>query len=240
MEKKYNNRKPFWCGIKRFLRLVTRKPKFLFIGENKEFEDRALYLCNHVGLYGPYGLELYFPRQFKFWGIYLMAEGFKNRFYYLYNIHFHKINRVPKIFSFLVTLIAAPLMSLFYWGMQVIPTYPDARLIKTYRLSLQALNRNESIIIFPEDSNDGYNDVMTLYYSGFYVLAKKALEKGMDLSIYNLYYKRKKNTYIVDEPIKFSELLKITPDKESMAEFIKNRANALGSLKIEKNKIVTE
>ena len=93
---------------------------------------------------------------------------------------------------------------------------------------------------FTEDSNDGYNDVMTLYYSGFYVLAKKALEKGMDLSIYNLYYKRKKNTYIVDEPIKFSELLKITPDKESMAEFIKNRANALGSLKIEKNKILPE
>lgn len=240
MAKKYQNRKPLWKGIKVFLRLCTRTPKFIFLGEKKEFEDRSLYISNHVGLYGPFGLELYFPKLFKFWGIYLMAEGFWNRFNYLYKIHFHKINRVPKIFSFLVTLIAAPLMSLFYWGMQVIPTYPDTRLIKTYKLSLKALERNESIVIFPEDSNNGYNDQLSFYFSGFFVLAKKALSKGMDLLIYNIYYKRKQNTYIVDEPIKFSELLKITPDKNSMAEYIKNRANELGKIKVNKGKIITE
>ena len=92
------------------------------------------------------------------------------------------------------------------------------------------MKKEQNIIIFPENSSDGYHDVLKEYFAGFYILAKKAYEKGMDLDIYNMYINKKKRIVVVDKPIKFSELLKLNKKKEEVAEMFKERANELGSM----------
>ena len=222
------NRNVVWRGIKVVLRLFKWKPKFIFLGDG--FTDGAIYLSNHVASQGPLTYELHFPKTFRFWGIHNMTEGFSEKYKYLSNIYFHEKKHMPKFLAKFCAVFATPVMGIFYWGINLLPTYHDIRLVKTIHKSINLLKDRESIIIFPENSSDGYHDVLKEYLPGFYLLAKKAYEDGIDLAIYNMYYQRKKNIVVVDKPIKFSELLSLNLDKNRVAEMFKNRANELGQM----------
>ena len=226
---KRKNRHPLWRLISNILRIFVRKPKFIFLGE--EFSDQSLYLSNHVGAKVPLALELYFPKEFRFWGVHSMNDSFKARYKYLAVTYFHEKKHLNKILSYLIAVVATPVLGVFYWGIRLLPTYNDSRLIPTIRKSINIFKENQSIVIFPEDSSNGYHDLLTHYYSGFYLLAKKAYEKGIDLKIYNMYFQKKTRSFIVDEPIKYSELLTINKTGEEIAEMFKNRANELAQMK---------
>ena len=222
------NRHIIWRGIKWILRIFKRKPKFIFLGE--EFKDQAIYLSNHVAAQGPLTYELYFPKAFRFWGIHNMTEGFKEKYVYLSTTYFQGKKHFPKFIAKFISIFATPVMSVFYWGINLLPTYQDVRLAKTVNRSLEILQNNQSILIFPENSMDGYHDILKEYFAGFYLLAKKAYEKSMDLQIYNMYYQRKKRNVIVDKPIKYSELAAMNLSKEEIAEMFRVRANELGQM----------
>lgn len=228
MKKEKHNRSFAWRIVRCFLKLFKRKPKFIFLGEG--FKDQAICLSNHVGAHGPLVLELYFPKLFRFWGIHNMNEGARARFKYLSTIYFHEKKHLPKFLAFFISIFATPVMGIFYLGIRLLSTYNDPRLVKTFHKSLEVLKKGQNIIIFPENSSDGYHDVLKEYFAGFYILAKKAYEKGMDLDIYNMYINKKKRIVVVDKPIKFSELLKLNKKKEEVAEMFKERANELGSM----------
>ena len=222
------NRHIGWRGIKCILRVFKRKPKFIFLGE--EFKDQAIYISNHVAAQGPLMYELYFPKAFRFWGIHNMAEGFKEKYLYLSTTYFQGKKHFPKFIAKFISIFATPVMAVFYWGINLLPTYQDARLVKTVNKSLEILKNNQSILIFPENSTDGYHDVLKEYFAGFYLLAKKAYEKGMDLPIYNMYYQKKNCRVVVDKPIKYSELLVLNLSKEEIADMFRVRANELGQM----------
>lgn len=229
--KKKHNRNRVWIGFRYFLKIFKRKPTYIFLGE--EFKDQAIYLSNHVGAQGPLLYELYFPKLFRFWGVHDMNDGFKSRFKYLSTTYFHDKKHMPKWLAFIIAIPATPVMSIFYKGIRLIPTYTDYRLIKSVKMSLNEIDQGNSLIIFPENSSDGYHKVLTQYFPGFYILAKKAYEKGLDLDIYNMYYHRKQKKVVVDKPIKFSELEALNLEKEVIAEMFKDRANELGAMKFE-------
>ena len=222
------NRNIIWIGIKCMLRIFKRKPKFVFLGEG--FKNQAIYLSNHVASQGPLTYELFFPKVFRFWGIHNMTEGFKEKYNYLSTTYFQGKKHFPKVVAKFISIFATPVMAVFYWGMDVLPTYQDARLAKTVNKSIDILSSNQSIIIFPENSTDGYHDTLKEYYGGFYFLAKKAYEKGMDIPIYNMYYQKKNRKIIVDKPIKYSELAAMDLSKEEIAEMFRVRANELGQM----------
>ncbi len=225
------NRNCFWRFIIKILRLFKRKPRFIFLGEG--FKDQSIYLSNHVGAKVPLSLELYFPKLFRFWGVHNMNDNFKERFKYLSKIYFHQKKHIPKVLSFLIAIFATPILSVFYWGIRLLPTYNDVKLIPTIKKSIEILEQEQSIVIFPENSSDGYHDILTEYYAGFYLLAKKAFQRGFDIDIYNMYYQKKYNRFIVDKPIKYSELVALNLTSKEIAEMFKLRANELGQMTFE-------
>lgn len=226
-----NNRKKWWCFILNILQIFKRKPKFIILGE--ELEDQAIYLCNHVGASGPLTLELYFPKLFRFWGTHEMNEGMKNRFKYLSTIYFHQKKHLPKFLAFFISIFATPVMTIFYKGIRLISTYTDARLVNTFKQSFEVLDQKQSIIIFPEDSSKGYYAHLTKYFAGFVKLAEKSYQRGQDLLIYNMYYQKKKNIIVVDQPIKYSEIKMWNLSKEEIAEKFRTRANELGEMEFD-------
>ena len=223
-----SNRHIVWRGIRCVLKIFKRKPQFIYLGD--EFCDQSICLSNHVAAQGPLTYELYFPKAFRFWGIYHMTEGFKEKYKYLSTTYFQGKKHFPAPLAKFISIFATPVMAVFYWGINLLPTYPDARLSKTVKRSLDVLESNQSIIIFPENSTDGYHDVLKEYFIGFYLLAKKAFAKGMDLPIYNMYYQRKNKKVIVDKPIKYSELAAMNLTKDEIAEMFRIRANELGQM----------
>lgn len=222
-------RKPFFRFIKSILRIFKRKPKFVNLGD--DLEDSSIYLCNHVGANGPITLELYFPKNFRFWGTYEMCGGIKARWNYLAKNYFLKKKHNSRFASNLKASIISPFSGLFYKGMQLIPTYPDQRMIKTIEYSLDLLEKQTNLLIFPENSSDGYHDELKEYYGGFYFLATKFYEKNKkDIKIYNMYFQRKKNVFIIDKASSFLELKEKNLNHKEIALMFKNRANELSKM----------
>ena len=230
MNKKINNRKKWFIILKGFLKIFIKKPQYVFLGE--EFDDEpSIILSNHIGAIGPLTHELYFPKPFRFWGTYEMNSGLKGVYKYLTEVYYTKKKHWKPFLAKVFCLLAAPLTNMFYKGLNLISTYPDYRFRKTLLESLKTIKEGQSLIIFPEDSSNGYFDEISKFFAGFVVFAKNCLKRGIDLKICQTYYRKKEKIFIIDQPIRFSELLKRFNSKQEVADFVCNRVNELGKMK---------
>lgn len=225
MKKLKNGRERWFRGLKGFLKIFVRKPKFIFLGSQPQ--EYSLTLSNHVGASAPIKYELYFPQPFRFWGTYEMTMGLKSTYKYLSTTYLHQKKHINKIFAKIIAFIISPFVNMFYKGLRLIPTYNNYKLRSTIRESVSSIKNGEKLIIFPEDSSKGYFDNLTSFFAGFVLLAKICLKQGIDLMIYVSYYVKEKKTFIFDEGIKFSELLKQNIGDKKLAEKMCKRANEL-------------
>ena len=127
-------------------------------------------------------------------------------------------------------MLASPLTNLFYKGLNLISTYPDGRFKKTLTQSIDALEKGMNVIIFPEDSMKGYLDELEGFHLGFTALAKLCLKKGIDAPLYVAYYRKKEKKYVVDKPVKLSELFSGGATREEVAAKLCARCNELGKM----------
>ena len=237
MAKKAKNsgtRRLWFKCLKAFLKLIIKRPQYVYLGE--EFAEKSIILSNHVGAKGPLSHELYFPKAFRFWGTYEMNMGLGEVYKYLSKTYYHEKKHWKLIWARLFCLIAAPVAFLFYRGLKLIPTYRDSRLKKTFDISMKVLDEGLSLIIFPEDSHDGYHDELKKFYPGFLVLAQQRLRRGEDLPIYLSYLNKRTGQYVIDKPILTSELLKEGKSREEIAEQLRIRCNELGKMEFPKKK----
>ena len=225
--KQKRNRKLWWRISTSIVKLTKKKPKWIFEGE--EFCEQSLILCNHVGTKCPLTIEYYFPYNFRFWGVHEITEGWRSMCRYLQNVFFPVRKRwKKKLLCKIVGFLGTPFTAYIYAGLDIIPTYQDFRFMASIKQSIDVLKKNESIIIFPEDSSNGYQDELPKFNAGFTILAAKALREGMDLPIYTMYYQKKKHRFIVAKPIKYSELVSKGWSKDEISEFLCQECNRLG------------
>lgn len=227
-------RKRWFRGFKRFLRLRYRKPQMIYLGEKPT--ANAIILSNHEGAAGPMIIELYAEFPHRMWGTHKMNSGLKKLYRYQTQIYYHQKKGWNLHLARLFCLLASPLTNLYYKGLRLISSYNDHRLITTLRESIEVLKGGENIVIFPEHSEEGYLEVMTKFYAGFALLAENALKEGIDVSLYTAYLKLKENIMIFDQPILYSELKKLVPDREAMGAYLLNNCNALGQMDLSKLK----
>lgn len=227
-EKQKPNRRPFFRFVKKIARIFKRKPRFEYLGEKPEAEVPTIYLSNHSAASGPITYELYLPARFRMWGTYEMCGNFKMRWNYLNHVYFAKKKKRSKFTSFLLATILTPILALFYKGFRIIPTYPNTNFITTLKTSIDELQNGSDILIYPENSSDGYHEILTEYFGGFWLLAKRYHEvTGNDINIVNMYYHRKSNTVLVAEPKSYLKLKEEFSDQKEIAEFFKDDANKM-------------
>lgn len=223
---KNNKGKSLWFkALKGFLKIFVRKPKIKYLGQ--KIEENSIVLSNHVGSKVPIKLELYADFAFRYWGTYEMNSDIKSVYKYLSNVYFYQKKHKGKFLSKFLGFVVAPFAKLFYKGMQLISTYPDARFKTTLQKSFTKIKEGYNLVIFPEDSSSGYFDNLKYFYGGFVVFANYCLKRGIDLNVYLSYYVKQTNTYIVDKPIKYSQLKQTFKDRQNIAEQMLKRVNAL-------------
>ena len=127
-------------------------------------------------------------------------------------------------------LIASPLTNLFYSGLDLISTYRDGRFIKTIRETVSALKQGDNIVIFPEDSEKGYLKELEGFHAGFVLLCEQCLKEGIDLPIHVSYFRKDVNTYVIDAPVKYSELKEKYKTREEISRNLCLRCNELGQM----------
>ncbi len=224
------NRKRWFRIYKLIFQIFIKKPQFIYLGE--EVTEQSLVLSNHSGPNSPLALEFYFDKRFRMWGTYEMNGSLGMVYKYLSEVFYHQKKHWNIVAAKLFSLIAAPFAYLFYRGLRLIPSYPDARLKFSLQEGIKALEDKQNIIIFPEDSSQGYFEKLTKFHPGLITFCKYALKHNYDLKIFIAYYNKKTRQYIFDKPVLASELLSLGFSKEELCEKLCQRCNELGQLNI--------
>lgn len=222
-----STKQPVYRVVKVLMRLFFKKPRIINIAG--EIEDVSILVANHSAKSGPPGLDLHFPKKCAKWGAHEMFESYKNRKAYLRDIlYIQKCGKKPGIMTSFKSGFMAIFNKWIYKGMWMLPTYPDIRLGQTIKHSLKVLDANIPVMIFPENSNQGYKTVLTEFFPGFVMLAQQYLKKtGKDIPIYPIYYSVKKRLMVIDKPIYYKQLVDQGLTREEIAEFYKNKVNDL-------------
>ena len=178
-------------------------------------------------------LELYAQAPIRFWGAYEMNSALPLLYKYQTKVYYHQKKHWPLFLARLFCIIASPVTYLFYRGLNLISTYPDARFSITIKESIKAIKEGDNVVIFPEDSSNGYKEELDGFFGGFVLLAERLYKKhGIDVPIYISYFRKKDLKYIVDAPISYSTLIKDGKSREEIAALLLKRCNELGKIDI--------
>ena len=219
-------KQPFFSFVKKILRLFYKKPKVVCL--SGDFEEPSIILSNHVALKGPVLNELYLPVFHATWGAGEMLGHYKMRYDYLRNVFYIKKLGMGKARATLRATFAAMFSKPFYRGMKVLPTWQDSRLFKTVSHSIDILNDGTSVLIFPENSDEGYKDILTEFHAGFVTLAECYYKKtGKDVPVYPVYYHDKAKVTLVGEPKYVQDYVNKGLTRDEVAEEFRKIVNGL-------------
>lgn len=220
--------------LKSIIKIFKKKPEILIL-DDEPLADKAIYIANHSAASGPFTFELFFPKYFIPWGTYEMCGNYKMRWNYLYHTFYQKKLHYSKFKSFCLATSFAVISKFLYNATGLIATYKDIRLKSTFEKSTNALNKSIPLLIFPEDSQNGYYDKPIKYFEGFISLAKVYYKKTkIDVPIYNVYYNKTKNKIIIDKPIKINQLLLQGKTEEEISDLFLSKTHKIFDDYIEK------
>ena len=221
-------RKWWFALLKKLMRVRYKKVTFQYLGE--EIGNGDIVLCNHEGTDGPMSWEMHSGKQVRFWGAHEMNSGLRKLYGYQTKVYFHEKKHWNLFLARLFCLIASPLTNLFYKGLDIISTYQDGRFRNTLKESVESMKAGDNIVLFPEKSDEGYQDVLKGFHGGFVSLAKVCEKEGIDAKIFVTYFNKKKKLCIVDKPVLYSELAKKYATKEEICDALCDRCNQLGEM----------
>ena len=217
---------PVWKRTSKVLKWIFKKPEIISL--SGELPQKAIYVANHAAMFGPVMYNLYMPVSIAPWGAYPMTEDYKSRYNYLRNVYFIQKRHKSKFAATILASFEAALSIYFYRGLRVIPSYNDNRFIKTIRRSIDMLDNDIGVMIFPEDSDEGYHEVLTDFHAGFVELAKYyGKKKGEDIPIYPVYYHAKKRVIVIGEPSRLTDYTDKGMNRQEIATNFCHQVNEL-------------
>jgi len=215
-----------WRVTRKILKPFFSVKKVEFLGE--KFPDKCIIVSNHNNKKGPMVYELNLPVFHASWGAYQMLGNYSSRFHYLRDVLYIQKNGLGKFQATIKALFEAIFSIYMYKGMKILPSYPDARLIRTLKYSMEMLESGGAVSVYPEDSNTGYFDEMTHFYSGFVLLSQQYYKKhGEDLPIFPVYYGRNKKKIVIGKPLYVQDLVKQGLDRDQIAEQFRLEVNKI-------------
>ena len=215
--------------FKLFSKLIFR-PIFAVKCESaiENLPDKAIIVSVHAAKNGPLAIAVSYPKFALTWGHHDMLGSYKQRFLYLRNVLYIQKLHKNKFSATVKAFYEAFFSKFIYKGIKVIGTYTDMRLLTTIRNSMDALNAGASVIIYPEDSSEGYFDELRSAFPGFAMLASIYYKKfGEDVPVIPAYVSLKKKRFILGAPRYVHEMESSGMSNAQIAELLKNDINAL-------------
>ncbi len=185
-------------------------------------DGRLVFICNHGELYGPVVTNLYIPFSFRPWTISDMMDNKENVTEYCYQYTFKRQKWLPEKLKLPLSRLLAPL---FIWTMHSIESIPVYRhkpreLMTTFRLSVEAMQAEDNLLIFPENPDAASLDKpgylrkgIGEFFTGFAMLAPLYFNKTGKRAIFvPVYASREKRI------ISFGKGIEYDPDNNPTEE----------------------
>ena len=145
-------------------------PKYRLYGTEKLPGEPCVIVGNHSQMYGPVAAELYMPRPHYTWCIGEMMNRKEVPAYAFQDFWSMKPRRLHWFYR-LLSHVIAPLSEYVFTHAHTIPVYHDARVVTTFRQSMERLKQGADIVIFPE-KNQPYNGILWQFQEHFSDLAR--------------------------------------------------------------------
>lgn len=223
-------RKKWFLNLQKIIKFFIKKPRYVYLGEKPG--PGCIILSNHESATVPLTLEMYAKMPIRFWGAHDMNEGIKAVYKYQTVTYYHGKKHWPLWCARLFCLLASPLTVLFYRGLDLIPTYPDVRFKNTLTQSIATLQKGHTLVVFPEDSSDGYHKELKRFLPGAIMLLEQCRRHQMDMPVYVAYYQKEKRVHVFDGPVTVSQLLDKGLDRKALAKVLCDRCNELGRMDV--------
>ena len=159
-----------------------------------------------------------------------MKASFKTAYQYQTHIYYHQKKHWNLNLARLFCLIATPLTYMYYKGINLIPSYGDVRFRKTLSESLATLQKNQTVVIFPEKSDNGYFKVLTGFYPGAIMFLQYCRKHGINAPVFVAYLNKDTKQYVFDAPYTVNELLDLGLSRNELADKLCDRCNELGRM----------
>lgn len=212
-------------ALRRLVRLVY--PRYTAIGEEKK-KGPVVYVMHHQNLFGPFIALVWFPKDLHAWILHVFLDR-KKCYNQLVNYTLTKRMGLNRSLAKLVALPLSYLTTKILNSGKGIPVFRGSRkIIQTFEISLEALKKGESIVIFPDIDYKDNSPVMKEMYDGFLYLEKYYYKAtGKHLCFMPLYVSRKKRMLVVDRPITFRDGRDFQEELKVVYQKIRSRLNRL-------------
>ena len=211
---------PFYLFC-RFCWRVTHKKHPIYGLENIT-QQPAVFVGRHQDMYGPVEMMAWIPMEFRVWTLYRLMDArecYRHFVSYTYTVRrgYHPL--VARVWS----AIIAPLVAAFTKSMGGIAVYRGRKeIIDTFRQSVKALQRGESILIMPErDYTDNGSDAGDMY-NGFIHLAQLYFRAtGKALYFYPVYPSMQDSAIYIEKPVVFEPSQPFHAERDRVVEALK-------------------
>ena len=198
-------RQPVYRFFTGFMSIFIHKPKI--INYNEELPKEGLLVGPHMGKWGPFYLSSHFPCKIAVIGAHPMLGSYKERWHYLREVLYMQKQHRGKVFSTIKATFEAVFSKGMYKGMHVIPSYEDMRLLHTVHDVSGTMNNGLPVVIFPENSDLGYQRVLFQLHEGYITIAKfVGIKREKETPIYPFYVHVKRRLIVIGKPYYLSQL----------------------------------
>ena len=210
-------------------------PKYTLHGVENLPDEPCVLVGNHCQMYGPIASELYLPRPHYIWCIGEMLNR-KEVPAYAFHEFWSMKPRATHWFYRLLSHVIAPLAEYLFTRAHTIPVRHDARVMTTFRKSIDGLNAGADIVIFPE-KHEPYNAILWQFQEHFADLAKLYYRKtGKAVCFVPVYTAPKLESIHFGKPVRYDPAAPDEAERQrvchEMAETITALAAALPEHKV--------
>lgn len=181
----------------------------------------SIFVVHHQNMSGPVHSLLTLPKEAHIW-VYKVFFDRKECYNQYVNYTFTQRFGMPKALAIPLAFIISLTVPFAMGSFSAIPVHRNSRdIIKTFKISHEALVAGESIIISPDIEYDDDSNAMGEIYTGFFHLEKNYFkETGKHLAFVPISYSTKMRKLFIGEAISFDSNTPYNQQKEQVAHRI--------------------
>ncbi len=194
-------------------------PRYQIEGTENLPDEPCVIVGNHSQMYGPIAGEIYTPVPHYIWCAGEMMH-WKEVHAYAYQDFWSGKPKALRWFYRILSYVITPLSVCVFNNAHTIGVYHDARLVSTFRESMEKLNEGYSIVIFPE-CYDEYNNIVHAFQDKFVDLARFYYKKyGKELSFVPMYLAPRLSRMCYGKPIRFDASAPIAGERSRICSYL--------------------
>lgn len=213
----------------RFVRGLIRAvyPKYT-VQIPKNINRPVVYISHHQNLFGPFVTMLWFPKHLHAWILHVFLDQdacYKQYVDYTFTARFGLNKHLAKICAFPLSYAITKVLN----SGKGIPVYRGSRkILHTFNLSIAALCRGESIVIFPDIDYSDHSSSTKDMYDGFLYLEKYYFKTtGKHVCFIPLYASKNKQLLLAENEIYFRNGEDFNTERKIVYQKIQDNLNYL-------------